>query len=385
MDIKLIRKSENLIYAEAKGKYIAEYCRDSSDSRRIQIFLYDPVCNFIREIVPERKKYDLIDIRSAIWNNQDIFYSSYEVTEDGRLLFSIYRYSIEDDQEIRLCYVTESTEVLDNSKKIRLFILSDTSVLIQTETIQNTDIENLMGNIAFRLALCNLENGEVTTVKDPNFINNGISSIIPVSDTRIMLKTGYSFLEDDRLDSANENEALIESVYITTSAKLIADITLANESVDMILIESVYFDRHITGPFVTDEYIHFCIADADRKNVKCVFYNSDTGERLEYSVNSFNPDDLYITYVLDHVPYVRKQTEGTTSFFNLRKASSDIAFYGEEFRALYSDIFITESLGKKQRMHIYSYPGLELLMDEKSHYHTSCCRNKEYYIYIADH
>jgi len=381
MEITLISKQNNLIQVIPARDHLVEYYRDQSRKDLIYIQVYNPANNTVYEVAPEIRKSDYIEITNCIWDSNDVFFADFELSDTGSLTIHIYRHVIGTSATSKICSFIRKMEILNEDKKVKLFILNESTILMQTETLYKNISETRMGSIDFSLSLYHLDTGTETLVTETNLKNNGINTIIPVSDKKIMVKTGYSYLDDDRLDSANESESFIESVYVTTVAKLVADITLARNIVDMPLIDSAYLSSHITKPFITGDILHYSIVDVINQTMKCVFYNIQTEEKTEYSVVGFSPDDLDITYVIHETPFVRKTTENGVSFLNLKIEETDIVFYNEVFLGLEGNILILETMGKHPLMHIYSYPKLKLLSEEDREYECSCILNNRCYIY----
>ena len=381
MNITLVSKQHNLLRVFAVRNRIVEYYKSSGRKDLVDILVYDPLKNTCYEAAPDIRKTNYIQITNCIWDSCDLFFAECKVADDGNLAISIFRHDTETRETTLICSFLRKMEILNEDKRVRLFVLNDSTILMQTETLHKRISETRMGSIGFSLSLYHLDSGMETPVTETNLRNNGINTIIPFSDNRIMVKTGYSYLEDDRLDSSNESESFIESIYITTVAKLVADISLAKSSLDMPLIDSAYLDSHITRPFITGDMLHFSIVDMKNKNMKCVFYNIRTEERMDYSVVGFNPEDLNITYVINQIPYVRKTTDTVENFLNLELGETDIIFYDEKFLALIGNILITETIGKHPLMHVYSYPKLKLLAEEDRDYECSCMLHENCYIY----
>ena len=381
MEITLISKQNNLIRVVPAHDHLVEYYQDLSRKDLIYIQAYDPVKNTVYEIAPEIRKSDYIEINNCIWNSNDVFFADFELSDNGNLTIHIYKHVIGTSTTSLICSFIRKMEILNEDKKVKLFVLNESTILMQTETLYKNISETRMGSIAFALSLYHLDTETETLVTETNLKNNGINTIIPVSDKKIMVKTGYSYLDDPRLDSGNESESFIESVYVTTVAKLVADITLARNIVDMPLIDSAYRNSHITQPYITGDMLHYSIVDVKNQAMKCVFYNIQTEERMDYAVVGFSPEDLDITYVIHEIPFVRKTTENGVNFLNLKIGETDIVFYNEMFLGLEGNILILETIGKRPRMHIYSYPKLKLLSEEDREYECSCILKDNCYIY----
>ena len=381
MKIKLIKSQERLFKISPVGNRIAEYYRDEVRRELFHIQLFDPADNSIFEVSPKRLKISFVELINCIYDCRDIYYTSCNVIGEDLVEISLYKYAVDTGMESRIFSCLRNFNILNPDRRLKIFLLNEFAVLLQTEILHESSGADTMGNIEFNLVLFNLDTGGETMVTEANFINNGVNTIIPVSDKKIMIKTGYSFLEDTRLDEKNENNALIESVFITTVAKFIADMTLSRDFVDMPLIESAYYDRYITTPKVTEQYIHFSVLNSNEKNTKCVFYNFDTDERIEYTVRSYNTVHPDITYIIRSSPYVRMLSDSTVNFINLKNTEIDVTFYDEDFQEQTGSLFILKSRNEDRRMHIYSYPGFKMVLDEKRDYERSCCIDNNYYIY----
>ena len=381
MNITLISKQKDFSKAIPVGGFLTEYYRDPFRKDLIYLQLYDPADNSYYEIAPDIKKTDHIDIINCIWESASVYFASYEITDKGNVNISVYRHDVISGESMPVCSFLKKMDILNDDHKLKLFILNDNTMLMQTEILQKKIEMNLMGNIEFQIDLYNLEAGTHTPVSEANLINNGINCIIPLSDKRILVKTGYSFLEDSRLDSGNETESFIEGVYITTSAKFIADIALSTDVLDMPLIESAYLDKHILKPSLDGDYIHYCVADVPKKNTVCIFYNIKTEERIEYSTGSFDQDDMYVTHIVNNTPYVRNKNDSTVDFLNLRKVEIDISFFDSEFIAQKDKVFVLESRSRKSHMHVYSLPYLKRVVDEDREFECMVKIGKTYYIY----
>ena len=381
MEITLISKQNNLLRVVPVRDHLVEYYRDLSRKDLIYIQVYHPAKNTVYEVAPDIRKSDYIDITNCIWDSNDIFFADFELSDKGNLTIHIYKHVIGTSTTSLICSFIRRMEILNENKRLKLFILNESTILMQTETLYKNISETRMGIIDFALTLYHLDTESETLVTETNLKNNGINTIIPVSDKKIMVKTGYSYLDDPRLDSANESESFIESVYVTTVAKLVADITLARNIVDMPLIDSAYRNSHITKPFITGDMLHYSIVDVKNQAMKCVFYNIQTEERMDYAVVGFSPEDLDITYVIHGIPFVRKTTENGVNFLNLKIGETDITLYNEVFLGLEGNILIMESIGKHPMMHIYSYPKLKLLSEEDREYECSCIMKDHCFIY----
>ena len=270
MNISLINAQYNLIKAFPLGRFIVEYYSDPENGNLLEIQIYDPEKNRSFDVAPELKKPDLIEVVNCIWNSQYLFFPACEKTQEDQLKISIYRYNPVSRISQLMFSLVRYPKILEDRNRIKFFILNETTILFQTETYHEEISGNMIGNIEFALTLLRTDSEEETNVADFNFINNGINLITAISDNRIMVKTGYSWLEDSRMSDSQSSGAFIESVYVTTTSKFIADLTIASDSIDMPLVESTYRDRHIIRPRVTGIYTHYTITGNADNESKCV-------------------------------------------------------------------------------------------------------------------
>ena len=209
MNVTLISNHENLIKAESAGQYIVEYYAVPERADLVSVQIFDPKENTISEVEPETQKIRFIEIVNCIWNCGDVYFASCDVTENSKLNISVFRYSLKDHNTVMICSFIKNRDLLNEDKRMKLFILSDSTILMQTEILHRSVSENMMGNIEFSLTFYNLDSGTETAVSDANFINNGINTVIPVSEKKILVKTGYSYIEDSRLDTGSKSEGCL--------------------------------------------------------------------------------------------------------------------------------------------------------------------------------
>ncbi|MDO4529348.1 MAG: hypothetical protein Q4B55_02950, partial [Lachnospiraceae bacterium] len=218
MDIKinLIKKHGDLYDLIVRENNILElYHRETNGPSELFFCVYDPKRNTITEIEPETKKAAFINIHVSFKPCKDVYYGVCYEREDGTVDIDILAYDLSEKSSRVLCSINETPDVLSGQKRIKVFILSPTQLLIQTEIVDIQGAASLMGNILFSQALYDTETDTPIEIIEENLKNNGINSIVPLNETEIMIKTGFSFLEDSRLSYGSEKDALIESVYTT--------------------------------------------------------------------------------------------------------------------------------------------------------------------------
>lgn len=383
LQINLIKKQGDLYDLVTRENKILElYHRETKEFSELFFYVYDPKKNTITEIEPNIKKAALVNIHVSYKPCRDVYYGVFHKLDDGSVDVEIYAYDLSEKESRVLCSFNETADVLNGQKRIKVFILSRTQLLIQTEIVDNQSADSLMGNIIFSQALYDTETDTPIEIIEENLKNNGINSIVPLNESEVMIKTGFSFLEDSRLSFGSEKDALIESVYTTSISKFTADISLQLTNIDMNLLTSTYFDKYILKPEVKDDYILYTVANVNDRESDCVFYNYVTGEKLTAKNADIDLQDMRVAYVINNTPYVRKYIDNSCEFVNLSTAENDISFYDEDFVDVLGNLFITyRRHGKRNHMRIYKYPHMDLVAEEKCNYVAGVTHENNYYIY----
>lgn len=381
--INLIKKEGDLYDLISREDKILElYHYEIDGCGALQFLFYDPKENRVTEIAPEIRKSDRVGIHVSYKPVYDVYFASTEEKEESALV-TLYAYEIATGETREICSLNESKDVLTGEKRIRFYLLSKTQVLIQTEASLHDESVKRMGSILFTQALYNTETQTAIDIVEENLINNGINMITTLNDTDILIKTGFSPLEDSRLAPGSEADALIESIFITSMAKFTGDIMLKKKNFDMKLLVSTYLDRFILRPEVKDDFIVYNVVDINALESDCVFYNYVTGEKTTGKNTEIDPEDMRLAYVVANTPYVRKYLESSCEFVNMKTVENDISFYEEDFIDVCGDLFITSKRHRRgQNMRVYKYPHMDILLDERCRYIAGIRKENEYYLYV---
>lgn len=384
ININLIKKQGDLYDLIIRADKIVElYHRDTKGPGELVFCVYEPKTNTLTEIEPEIVKTDLVHFHISYLPCSEVYYATIQETEEDHVDIDVFAYDL-STKEIRLCCsLKETKEVLSGTKRVKVFVLSKTQFLIQTEIVDFGASGSLMGNILFSQALYNTETNTAIDIIEENLRNNGINYIIPLNENEVMIKTGFSFLEDSRLSFGSEKDALIESIYVATTAKFTADIELQLTNIDMKLLISAYFEKYILRPDVIGDYILYNVVDINNQESACMFYNYLTGEKLTVKNQEIDLDDMRLAYVINNIPYVRRVIDHNCEFINLRTAENDISFYDEDFVDVCGNLFITSRLhGRKNHMRVYKYPHMDVLLEETCNYIAGIEFENHYYFYV---
>lgn len=383
MLINILKKNGDLYDLSWKGNKILEiYHVDHKPADLLKLCVYDPASNSLEDIMPDMQKVAFVKIYVSYKPCEEVYYATYQDIEDHKVEIKLRSYHLKAKKTRIVCTFRENDSVLTSQKIIRAFILSPTDVLIQTEIVNRKESSNLMGSIVFTQTLYSDDLPAPLPVTEENFINNGINAIIPMNESEILVKTGFSFLEDSRLSVASKNDALIESVYRTTSQKLIGDLKLSLSNIDMYLITTAYFDKYILRPEVIDQFIVFHMIDVAAKSSESLFINYVTDEKFTVQNNDIDLTDLRVAYVINNDPYIRRTKNEKTDFVNVRTAENDISFVDDTFVTVLGKLFVLESRNKRHStLKIYNYPKMDLVLNAKYSYIAGIYQKGQYYLY----
>lgn len=381
MNINIINNHIDELEVIPVGRYLIEIINDDNDSKQIRIFNPE---NGKEEILGKGLNIaSAIEIQNAVWESEDYFFPVIDDDNADKSHISIYKY-VSQTRTYDVFYEFDTDKLSASDKRIKVFILSDTVILIQEESIIKEASHSIMGKLGFQQVIIDVNTNDIIEIKDENINNNGLNMIIPISPTRIMTKTGYSYLEDGRFSTRSEEEALIESIFIHTASRFIADLTIQAQTIDADLIVSTYFNQYILKPAYKNKYIYYLVVDPDDMSSESVFINSDTMERYTCKNEQIDFDDMYVSYVIDDIPYVKNTALLDTKFLNLKTKEFDLSSMGEEFLDIVGNVFILKDHHKNKHPKVvfYHYPDMVQITTEKGEYITGTYKDDKYYFYV---
>jgi len=385
MNINIVKTEKNLLRARPCPPYIVETYRENQKGRNLlKFFLYDPARNSVFEIAPEILKDEKLPVINCIWQSEVIYFASFE-GDDGRDIVNLYGYDVNRKKTELITSFENSLSGLSSNDMVRFFILSDAMLIMQTEKMETAGGTEGKGKLIFSQTLFNYLTGEEVAAADPNIVNNGINSIVPISSTHIMMKTGFSYLEDNRLRPGVEQEALIESVFYGPLSQLISSISLEAGNTVFSMLGTAYHENNIFAPRVSGDYIFFSIVDPKESRSETVFYNYKSDETFRAQSLDIESDNLDTACVVDDIPFIRRQLEDETQFINIRTSRVDSTFFGEEYLDACGKAFILErKRGRKHYIRVYTLPKLKLNCEQSGSYVCSCICGEEYFIYFHE-
>ena len=373
MNINIVKKKKDIFILTPKGDNVLEVYENDGF---LDYYLFNPKDRSLTEIAPEIRKSPLIKVFNCAKDSAKVFFCA---IEENRV--SVYR--DEEGGAVLLCGMDAGGVVDGINLSIKVFILSETKILIQKEILDRNEENNFVGNIRFELTLFDAFSGQSMEITEDTYINNGICLIKGVSKTEILVKTGFNHLEDDRIPEGSEQDALIEGVYYGSREKFIENLFTSSTMHDLDLLYSSYNDKFILMTESSENYIYYTVADADMVHAETYFYNFRTDEKIVFRNDNFNKDDIDTAYVVDDTPFIRITDENSVDFLNLKSADVEISFPGEEFVSLTGKLFIMRKkrLGK-YRLRLYNYPKLKMVLEEKADGCNCIKSGDNYYVYV---
>jgi len=381
MNINLIRENKNLISAEECGQFILEtYLEGKQDRSMLRLILFDPADNSRKEIAPSIKKYERLPVINCIWQSEDVFFASVSVENDNAL--ALYRYSIQDDKTDRVAVLGDILSPMQHCDRIKIFVLDRSLFLIQVEMLEIRDIETGKGKLTFRQKLVNTDTGEEVAAADPNLVNNGVDVLKALSPTHIMMKTGYSYLEDERLRPGVAEEALIESVYYGTISQFVTSIGMETSTTGYTMLGTAYHEKNIFGLGTGGDYIYFSIMEPQASSSETIYYNYKTDETLRAHSIEIDESNSVAAFVAYDIPFISQNLSDSIELINIRTSMTDSLFFEEGISGVLGNLVILHSR-KRHHEYIrgYMFPKLELNFEQKGRYITGCIKDKEYYVY----
>ena len=385
MKINLIATKANIKEVYIRGKHILEmYEKDVYGTPTYRYAFLDPVTGISTEIAPEIGDYSLIPVTNCIWQSDCAYLASCREQPGGSTLITILRHDSSTSEISELYSYNEDAGPDEIRDRIRIFIFPGNVIIIQKEEPKDPDRELSAGNIFFSQTLVSCDSNTAIQIKDKNLIKNGINTILPVSQTHMMLKTGFSYPDDERFRDVSKDDALIEGVYYGITSSFISSAPLESTTTGFEMIATAYYTKNILKPHIAGDYINFTIVDLVSSIGETIFYNFKTGKQTTCQNLELDIDDMRIAYVINNIPYIRQSYVDQVEFINLQTSETDCVFYDEKFSAALGDLLIFSKIrnGKKY-LRGYRLPKLDLVFETRGTYAAGCKDEGKYYIYVS--
>lgn len=396
MEIKLLQNidwrygeylKENLVLE--KSEYESEF----PYINRIKYELYNVETNERVEILPNIEKYNIGDIVNVSMSSDYIYFvnlyenNKNDVSDDDsdhinniddiNGVISIIRYNILTKETDSVYSYNENISELNKTKRIKLFIVNNFYLIIQNEYLVQNSSQTYAGFFKFDLKMYNLKDETEYIIADENFTKNGISNIIPLSETQAVIKTGFSLLEDNRYNVLEQEECSLEALSFVNISQMISDLIIGQTSVALETIEQAYYTNTISYVKKSKNYLIYSCINNETKEEEVKFYNL-TNKEIKSCINQdvIRESDLANPYIINSEPYICIIKEDETSFLNLNTNKIELKNdEGLKLRKIFEDTVLfsgiaTTLLTKKIKpfFDIISFPRGDLLHHEQNEY-----------------
>jgi len=377
MNIKILKDSQGFDGVIVNHRKVLEIKPQKSlypGIDQVKYYLFDLETNEKEEVLPKIKKFNIAKIEASIFDSDFILFSSIVPLEKTKVQIQIIKYYFLTEEYETIISFTEDITLFPKEKRIRVFPLNDSYVIIQTETLKSNINNDYKGFFNFEITMYNTKENQEIKIIDQNLLYNGIDSLVPISETHSAIKTGYSLFEDRLFEKLTDEEACVESISVINTQQLISDILLYSENLLQETINQAHYTTSFSPIMVREDYLVYSIINFQTKEEDINFYNFITKENINCrNQNIEEPENLAKTYVIDNMPYVKLITERGTEFYNIIRGKVDIIFENDvEVNEYINNIFIVSRIIKKTKhktkavLSIYKYPGMTLLHEEKA-------------------
>lgn len=392
MDIRIIKNAHPLKGSVYNNKYIFEIEYEPSDYtsiRMVRYFMYDVENNRRKELLPERKKYDVLKIKKLKSNPDLLFFS--EIVDDGsnRQKINLCKYDLKNETLDVLYEYDDDLSEYNEDKKVRVFILNEFYMLFQIEYLRENLAGNYKGYFEFEQFLyCVIDKNSVP-IKDNNFKMNGIENIKLMSNNMCLIKTGFNLLKDERYEKLEKSELSLEKIAFVNIGQLVSEILLMQKHIYMTVIDQAFHTETFPYAVIKGNHIVYSKLNTQTHEEEIIFYNMDTKEtNVCINENVYKESDLAWSYVIEKTPYIRIDGDFGTQFYNLKTNKVDIKFTENlKVENIVNDLFLVSGkkkslLGKESHMtYVYRYPDKELIHYEKGEY-IGCIATDRHSVYI---
>lgn len=395
MDIKILKNATKI-----NGTYLSdgivlekkETESEFSGINSIHYYLHNIDNDSVEEILPNIEKYNIGEIVDASFGNEYIYFINLFKNKNIYGTVAVIRYHIKTKTTESVYSFNDNIEEYLKTKRLKLFIINDFYLILQTEYLTLNLQKTYAGYFNFSLKLFNLKDGMEYEIADEKFVKNGISDIIAVSENQCIIKTGFSLLENNIYTEIEQEEASLESISFVNIGQMISDLIIMQDNIALDTIEQAFYTKTI--PYIKKEgnYLIYSCVDNEQKEEEIKFYHLDTGE-IKSCINQdvIRYSDLASPHVMNDEPYICIIKEDDISFLNLMTGRVEVKFddglqlvHVFKNAVLFSGI-TKKGLLKKSKPYIilYSFPERNVLLNEPGEYVDSLITEDET-IYIFE-
>lgn len=352
-------------------------------------YMYNLEKNTRVEIAPNIPKLNIIKISDISKHPEFVYFSNFDLKDDGNVEIRIFRYSIIEKNCKKIYSIIDDYEKYQRYMRTHVFVLNEFYMLIQNELLRANVADNFEDYFDFELSMFNILQNETKKIVDENLTSNGISDILLISENVCVLKSGFSLLKNNRFEHLEKDEVSVESISFVNLGQLVSDIIISKNNIVMDTIEQTFFTATIPYVEVSGEYFIYSKFNFERREEEVVFYNYKTKEN-QVCINKNESTDINLAKacIFNGKPYLKLDTQKGIEFYNIIDKKSDFIFdNGDKFEVAMNDIVIGSNEKKglfsknSSYINVYKYPGLALVHKEKGKY-IGCITDGSGNIYI---
>jgi len=354
------------------------------------MFLYDLRRNHKEEILTKYRKIAVGDIFDCEYQSNKIYFHSYEKDGDHLVIF-LHRYDYYTDTVETIYHYVEDFSLFPHQVKIQFFVLNDSHLLIQKAHLRSNLSESYHDYLDFEQTLYHIKEKREVRVIDENFANNGIAYIEAISPTEIMIKTGFSLIEDKRYEKLEPFEMSVESIGIANTARIVSDLYLTQNNLIITMIEQAFQTKTFANYYVKAPYLVYSTVNFESYEETVVFYNYETREVVCSYINHDITDATMLakTHVIAGSPYIQLDSEDGVDLYELLEPQNSIHIPQEEkLIGSFDDYILIETSkkallgGKEQkRVRIQKIPE-DVLHTEKGTYIGALADKDNLYLFV---
>lgn len=395
MEIKILKNASKINGTYLSNGIVLEKTENESEFsgiNNIHFYLHNIDDDSVEEILPNIDKYNIGEIVNASLCNEYLYFINLFKNGETEGTIAIIRYHIPTQTTESLYSYNDSIEEYLKTKRLKLFIINDLYLILQTEYLTLNIQKTFAGYFKFSQKLFNLKDEKEYDITDDKFNKNGIADIIALSENQCVMKTGFSLLENNIYTELEQEEASLESVSFVNIGQMISDLIILQDTITVETIEQAFYTKTI--PYIKKDgnYLIYSCVDNELKEEEIKFYNLETAE-VKSCINQdvIRYSDLASPYVLNGEPYICIIKEEEVSFLNLITGKVEVRFDdGRQLGNVFRDAVLFSGTTKKRFLKkckpnivLYSFPGKNILFDEVGEYVDSLITEQET-IYIFE-
>lgn len=389
MNINIIKAAGGFTEKKLEDGRVLQIVESDSQYENVKsqkFYLYNLEKHSHTEIMPDIKKYNLIEINDIKYKSNDIYFTELTDGKDSSFVNAvIYRYNYIDNECEEVYSFEAELSKYNNYKRTRVFAVNEYYILIQNETLRSNLMENYEGYFDFDISMYSIAEKKSYKLNDDKINQCGINTIIPVSANVCILKIGFNLFIDERYKKLTKEETVLESVSFVNIGQMVSDILIGQKNIVMDTIEQVFFNKTIPYVKVKGNYICYSVVKLeDKLEEEVVFY--DYVKKTSLMCINSNKDQsikLVDTDVIGGKPYIIKETAKGCDFIDITDPKNIITLEKQyklvkiEENIIIATLVLKTLFGKsKEYVVALRFPSMQMLHREKGTYDSSVISEK---------